>query len=142
MGGNKPWIISYTEPYDGLSCARSGSISHTQKTRMFLTIDVTTPGNISFARKVASEANFDKLKFFIDNVEQVQWSGLLPWEEVSFPLDAGIHTLLWSYEKDNYGSDNGDRAWVDNISLPPHIIPRILETLKDLNTARFWPFAY
>jgi hypothetical protein len=119
MGGNKPWTIATANAYSGLACARSGNITHLQQSVMELELNVSTDGEISFARKVSSEANYDFLRFQIDHVDVASWSGTLPWEVVTFPVTPGLHTFTWVYEKDQLGSDGQDRAWVDEISLPP-----------------------
>jgi hypothetical protein len=122
MNGNKPWIISATNPYSGTYCSRSGGISHNQKSVMDLTLNVSKAGNISFARKISCEIEFDFLRFSIDGVEMERWSGSIPWGEVSYPITAGLHTFSWSYEKDALSSAGQDRVWVDEILLPPHEI--------------------
>ena len=48
------------------------------------------------------------------------WSGIVAWSEVSFPLEEGTHELRWVYAKDDVGSQGLDRAWVDEIFLPPY----------------------
>ena len=120
MDGNKPWIITTNTPYSGTFASRSGAITHNQQSIMELRLDFTADGTLSFARKVGSELDYDFLRFLMDDVEVERWSGVVPWAEVSYPLTAGIHKLSWIYVKDGVGSTNGDRAWVDDISLPPH----------------------
>jgi gingipain R len=122
QGGSKPWVITTYQSYSGAYCTRSGSITHDETSEMNLELDITQDGTISFARRVSSEANYDFLRFYIDNVEVDSWSGNLPWEEFSYPVSAGIHSFTWSYEKDDVASSGSDRAWVDEIFLPPYQI--------------------
>jgi len=134
MEGNKPWFITPSAAYTGTYSSRSGIITHNQQSVMNLTLNFTADGNISFARKVGSEPDYDFLRFLIDDVELERWSGVLPWGEVSYPLSAGIHKLSWVYVKDNVSSANSDRAWVDDISLPPH---EVLVSSASPNQAAF-----
>jgi len=122
MSGNKPWLITQSGPYTGASCSRSGAITNGQQSDMNLTLDFALDGTVSFARKVSSEPDYDFLRFLIDDVEVAKWSGVVPWGEVGFPITAGLHKLSWIYQKDNVASANSDRAWVDDISLPPYQI--------------------
>ena len=122
MSGSKPWTISTLNPYSGQYCSRSGVISHNQKSVMELNLTVSAEGVISFARRVNCEAEFDFLRFFIDGEEMERWSGIVDWAEVSYPVSPGYHTFTWSYEKDDVVTAGNDRAWVDEISLPPHEI--------------------
>jgi hypothetical protein len=88
-----------------------------------------TAGNVSFDRRVSSEAGYDCLRFLIDGVEQnVQGtclgvggtgaSGDVAWGGVSVPITSGAHTLTWSYEKDTSVSSGQDAAWIDDVVLP------------------------
>ena len=120
LSGNKPWFTTPSSPYTGTYSSRSGIITHSQQSVMDLTLDFSVDGTLSFARRVSCEQDYDFLRFLIDDVEIEKWSGLVPWGEVSYPLSAGIHKLSWIYEKDAVGSSDADRAWVDDISLPPH----------------------
>lgn len=122
MSGNKPWVISSGSAYSGFYCARSGNISHNLKSVMEITLNVSVEGSISFARKVNCEQEFDFLRFSMDGLEMDRWSGNLPWEVVSYPVPTGFHTFTWSYEKDDAVTNGQDRAWVDEILLPPHEI--------------------
>ena len=120
MEGNKPWFTTPSSAYTGTYSSRSGIITHNQQSVMNLRLDFTQAGQVGFARRVSSEPDYDFLRFLIDGVEMDAWSGLVPWGEVSYPLSAGIHKLTWIYQKDDLASANSDRAWVDEISLPPH----------------------
>ena len=78
-------------------------------------------GNVSFKLKVSSEENFDFLRFYVDGVKKGEWSGnqatnwtLTP----KYPIAAGEHTLLWSYEKDVNTSLGQDAAWIDSVLIP------------------------
>ncbi len=120
--GISPWVITNDNPYFGKYCARSGSINHNQSTTMSLNLDVTDDGFVAFARRVSSEEGYDFLVFSIDNTPAGAWSGEVSWEEVSFPIEKGLHTLTWTYQKDDLIADGADRAWVDEVMLPPHKI--------------------
>lgn len=122
MSGNKPWQATNSNPYSGSFCARSGTITHNQKSVMEIQLLVSEEGIVSFARRVSSESDYDFLRFLVDDVELGAWSGEIPWGEVIFPVSPGQHTLSWIYEKDDLTSAGTDRAWVDNIILPPHQI--------------------
>ena len=120
QSGNKPWLITTASPYEGAYCSRSGTITHNQQSQMNLTLNVINDGQVSFAYRTSTEEGYDFLRFFIDNELQGEWSGTLPWTEVSYPLSAGIHKITWSYEKDEFSSQGSDRAWVDGIVLPAY----------------------
>ena len=115
----KPWTIITENPYEGNYCVKSGNIGNNQSSVLKITLDVHTEGEISFYRKVSSEDGFDALYFTIDTDLQGDWSGEVPWGQVSFALSAGVHELYWAYNKDAYVSSGSDCAWLDNIVFPP-----------------------
>ena len=115
----KPWTIITEDPYEGNYCVKSGSIGNNQSSVLKITLDVHSEGEISFYRKVSSEEDYDILYFTIDNDLQGNWSGEVPWGQVSFALTPGVHELCWTYNKDGYVSSGSDCAWLDNIVFPP-----------------------
>jgi M6 family metalloprotease-like protein len=117
FSGNAAWSITNTLPYEGGFCAQSNPIDHNQNSTMLMTIDVPVAGNIGFFKKVSSEAGYDYLKFYIDNVQKGQWAGNSNWSYVQFPIEPGLRELKWSYVKDQGVVSGSDCAWVDNISF-------------------------
>ena len=115
---NAPWRIVSEDPYDGQYCVKSGSISHNGNTALMLTHEAGSNDTISFYYKVSSESNWDKLHFYIDNVEREFWSGNIGWTRAAYPVSEGTHTYKWTYTKDQSQSSGSDCAWIDYISLP------------------------
>jgi hypothetical protein len=115
----RPWTIFTDDPYEGTYCVKSGSIGSNASTSLKITLDVPNAGGISFFKKVSSESGYDMLYFFIDDIEQGNWSGEVAWSEEHFALTAGQHELRWTYSKDGYVSNGSDCAWLDYIVFPP-----------------------
>jgi len=117
--GDLPWTINNQYPYQGYYDVKSGSIGDNQTTEFYITYQVMSNDSISFYKKVSSEPDFDKLKFYIDNTLKNSWSGTTQgWTREVFPVSSGVHTFRWSYEKDFSGQGGSDRAWIDYIGLP------------------------
>lgn len=116
--GNLPWVIDNTTAWDGTNSARSGAITHNQASSMIYTMETDSEGIISFYRKVSSEANYDYLRFYINDQLQGQWSGNLDWTEVSYPVTPGHKIFRWTYSKDGSVSTGSDRGWIDFIIFP------------------------
>jgi len=116
--GTANWIIDQDESYEGIYSAKSGGISHNQSSSLLITIDVTSADQISFFKKVSTEANWDYFRFYIDNVEKGEWSGEIDWSEESYPVTEGIHTFKWEYNKDGSESHGSDCVLVDYIVFP------------------------
>lgn len=113
-----PWIIENFNSYEGLYCIKSGDINDNQSTEITLTYEVSSNDSISFYYKVSSEKDWDKLIFYIDNLEKGAWSGEEAWTQATFSVEEGTHTFKWKYLKDSSMSNGEDCAWVDYIILP------------------------
>lgn len=118
QGGSANWSCTATAPYTGSYSAVSGNTNDNQTSELSLTIDVLFNDYISFYSKVSSEENYDFLSFYIDGTEIASWSGVTSWEESTFPISAGTHTIKWSFVKDASVSTGSDCGWVDNIIFP------------------------
>ena len=118
QGGNQPWTITNVEPYEGVYSAKSGTITHSQKSDLMVQMEISNPDTISFYLKTSSESGYDYLKFFIDATSVGQWAGDTPWTKASFPVTSGSHTFKWEYMKDGSVSSGSDCAWIDYIVFP------------------------
>lgn len=145
-----PWSITNSAPYEGIYCAKSGTIGNSASTSLEISMNVTSDNTISFYYKVSSENNWDWLKFYIDGVEKGKWSGEKPWTQASYPVTAGNHTFKWEYMKDGFQTAGSDCAWLDYIVFPPHnqnasafnvVVNALPEKLCEAGTTQLIAFA-
>ena len=116
---NYPWIVASTGAHSGTYCARSAqNLPSNSKSRMTVTVTSDVDAEISFYRKVSSEAGYDKFIFSVDGIEVDDASGEVDWTYYSTPVEAGTHSFRFSYEKDYSQVSGHDCAWVDDIMLP------------------------
>ncbi|MDO9576879.1 MAG: C25 family cysteine peptidase, partial [Candidatus Cloacimonadales bacterium] len=115
--GNADWMID-TEAYEGTYSARSGSIGNNSESSIEITLQVTADSDISFWKKVSSEADYDYLRFYIDAQLQDEWSGEVEWSEENYNVTIGEHTFTWTYFKDQGVASGDDCAWIDYIIFP------------------------
>jgi len=135
-GGAASWAIQTSNVNGGIKAAESGSIGNSQSTYMDYDVIVPTGGaTLSFYYKVSSETNYDKLRFYIDGIEQNNWSGTVPFTQVTYPLVAGTYTLRWSYTKDSSMSSGADAVYVDDILITTAVIGTDLLRIVDGNEA-------
>ncbi len=116
--GDSPWIITTDNIFDGEFSAKSGDITDYENSDLIISFETMGEGEISFYRKVSSEENWDFLKFYISDTKLDEWSGEADWEQFTYPVTAGSHTLKWTYVKDPNTSNGNDCAWLDNIVFP------------------------
>ncbi|MHC4509822.1 MAG: right-handed parallel beta-helix repeat-containing protein [Planctomycetota bacterium] len=115
--GDADWAVTSSQKNSGAYSAQAGFIEDDQTSTLAVTLDCAS-GEISFYRKVSSEASFDYLRFYIDGEEQDRWSGEEDWTDASFPVTEGRRTFRWEYSKDGSASDGDDTAWIDDIVFP------------------------
>ncbi|MBM3435977.1 MAG: T9SS type A sorting domain-containing protein, partial [Bacteroidetes bacterium] len=118
FSGSADWLITTSNPYEGIYCAQSGDIANNQFSILKLSYTVMQDDSISFFVKMSSESGGDPLDFYIDSEIVGSWSGNLPWQRVSYALATGTHNFKWFYHKDGSTSSGSDCAWVDYIELP------------------------
>jgi subtilisin family serine protease len=116
-GSTAAWTVQTNQAAHGMFAARSGAVGHAQSSSVTLTA-VLDAGVGSFAYRVSSEANFDKLEFLINDIPQGTWSGQVGWLNHQFSVPAGTNTLAWRYVKDFTIHAGDDAAFLDNIQLP------------------------
>jgi len=112
-GGESAWFAQEHVTHDGIAAAQSGAIGDNQTSQLSTTL--TGPGYLSFWWKVSSEAGWDYLRFYLDEVEQGASTGDTDWTQISLYLPAGSHTLTWVYEKDASDAGGEDAGWVDQL---------------------------
>lgn len=115
--GNVGWLGTREVNFDGEDAARSGVIGANQQS--VLTTTVTGPGTLTFRWRVSSEANRDFLGFRVNDSELAAISGTVDWEQRTFEIPAGAHTLAWRYAKDGSTNSGSDAGWVDTVTWMP-----------------------
>lgn len=117
--GNANWTIIQADPFEGDFSAKSGLIPDNGKSSLEVSYEVLADDSISFCYRVSSEATYDFLRFYMDNIKLGEWSGEQDWSHTAFPVSEGTHTFKWSYEKDISMTSGQDAAWIDYIIFPP-----------------------
>ncbi len=120
-GNSGDWTIVSAQQQEGTYSARSAIPAADDESCIERVINnAGLPGIFawSFYWKVSSEANFDYLRYYIDNVYQGQISGEVDWTQVSGVLQTnGTYTFKWCYSKDVAVDTGSDRGWIDNMVL-------------------------
>ena len=120
-GGNTDWMSQTTNSVSGGDAAQSGIVNHNQNS--WVETQVIDATSVSFYWMVSSESNYDYLRFFIDGLEQTRVSGEQGWQQLTYPLSPGSHTLRWSYTKDGSVSTGQDRGWLDLVTFQGSATP-------------------
>lgn len=121
-GGSSAWTVQNSIKHTGNFAVKSPVMTDSQLSYLEVTLNVTSPGDISFWYKVSSEPRWDKLVFRIDGSIKGTWegySGEIDWSQETVSVTAGIHTFRWEYSKDGSVSQGSDAVWLDDIFFPP-----------------------
>jgi len=138
MSGDSDWYITSDNSNEGSSSLRSGSIGNNQESSTSITLDAVSTSIVEFSYKVSSEYStsgsyfYDGLTLYVDDQQIGQYQpdndGQSSWIDFSISLSPGIHTLTFTYSKDNGGGstdcDNtgcDDAAFIDNFILYSYV---------------------
>jgi len=116
-GGNADWVVDGTSPIAGAFSAHSGAIIDSQNSTMEISANYAIAGELRFFHEESTEGSFDFLRFFVDGVEVMSWSGVNAAVEFVEPVAAGAHTFEWQYTKDGSISSGADTVWIDDLQM-------------------------
>src|SRR6266545_1018865 len=116
-GGNSPWLGQSAVNHDWLDAAQSGALLDGQTN--WIETTVSGPAAVTFWWKVSSEASHDRLRFYVNGVEQANISGEMGWVWRTFDLTNATQVVRWAYMKDSRGVAGLDRGWVDEVQFGP-----------------------
>ena len=124
--GASDWFICETA-YEGKYSARSGKIAEglekdQRNSSMSITVELAEDEEISFYHMRHCDY-YAKLEFYVDDKFVQEWRGnnstSTEWEQFTYQLTKGIHTLKWTYNKRVADNKGEDCVYLDNIVLPP-----------------------
>ncbi|MFK7911464.1 MAG: Ser-Thr-rich GPI-anchored membrane family protein [Akkermansiaceae bacterium] len=117
------WFNQAVTTNDGVDAAMSEDIRHGESSSMETTLQ--GPGVLTFWWKVSTDAGYDFLRFFIDDVEAVAGISELEmdWEQKTVVIPDGTHTVRWTYSKDVSFTSGADAGWVDQVVFTPDPTP-------------------
>ena len=119
-----PWVVTTPEyaGYNGSFCMMSGNGGvHSSTSSIEVTVEFIQDGSISFLAGCWGEGNdsynWDKCRFYIDGLMQMDYGAHQSWENVSYDVTAGNHTFTWTYKKDGSVHPSGDAFFVDDVKF-------------------------
>lgn len=138
-GGDANWFSQTSTTHDGMDAAQSGAIGDDEYSWIETTI--TGPGTLTFWWNVDSDdfISYDYLEFDVDGNYENEIAGSWGWDSYEIQLDAGQHTLRWTYYKDSNDAAGADAAWLDEISFTPAAVPIITFQPIDLTNYSGYP---
>ena len=134
-----PWIVTSMAHHSGYYSARSANrLDHACQSKMTIHTSTIQPSQLSYFRKVSSEANYDFFVLYVNDLKKDEASGDEDWSRVTIDLPAGDNTIVFSYEKDYSSSVGRDCAFIDDVILPSDGIS-VIEDVEDLVGVHVYP---
>ena len=116
------WLIAQDRVHQGLYSACSAPIEDNGTSTLCIEVEVPINDKVGFYLFTSSEivrSMGDFLNFYVDRTLMERWAGIdTAWRYAEFPIEAGTHTLTWSYTKDASEFKGEDKVWIDDIRLP------------------------
>ncbi|MFL6600879.1 MAG: binary toxin-like calcium binding domain-containing protein, partial [Steroidobacteraceae bacterium] len=110
------WTMDPTTRHSGSASRKSGAIGNSQYSSIQFHGFFST-GQLSFYAKVDAESCCDRLYVLVDGVQVLSMPATTQWNSLSVPITLGIHNVEWRYQKDSYGSQGTDAAWIDDVAF-------------------------
>jgi hypothetical protein len=129
--GDTSWFVETTNTYDGTAAAQSGMVTNDQTSTLMTT--VYGPGTLTFYWACQGQgANFD-YEFLIDGNSLNVIYDDYPWEQDTYTLTAGPHTLAWTLYS-NGDDDLTAAGFLDEVSYVPTpiVLTNVVETSSGL----------
>ena len=120
-GGDSLWRWQTNTTHDGADAAWSGTL--TQPGNAWIQTTVSGPVSVSFWWKLAS--TFESLSFAVDGTNWASLSGSANWQQRSFFIPTGAHSLRWSAVKTTTIASWTADAWLDQVTLGSPTAPVI-----------------
>ncbi len=121
-----PWVITSAAAAGGTYSMKSGNTNvHNSTSSIQITATYTENTTLEFDVRCSSEQNsqsydYDYGTFYIDAVQQGdRIINSTTFTHCSYEVEAGTHTFMWKYKKDNSVSSYDDCLYVDNIVNVP-----------------------
>ncbi len=132
------WVITSDYVSEGLFSASSPILEANERSSLILNYHIIQDNEISFSLQISSQEHKDKLTFYIDDIPQESWSGLILFKQFTLAVPAGTHELKWEYAKDATIDVGMDKVWLDFIIMPPgESVVNTFENNKVLKTTGF-----
>jgi hypothetical protein len=113
--GGSPWYVTNE---NGNFVAKSGNISHNQKSVLETVPIIAKEGNVSFDIRTSTEAGFDVASAYINNELIGTWSGKNDWQTVTSNVTPGTQVRLKvEFQKDGSVSEGDDAVIIDNVRI-------------------------
>ena len=123
-----PWVVTSDDANTGTYCMKStNSGVASSSSTIEATFTFTQDGTFSFAALCMGEGTstaWDKCIFSIDGVQQFAYGAHVSgWNNYTYDVAAGTHTMTWSYTKDSSVNPTGDYFMVDDITVSEGTVP-------------------
>jgi len=109
-----PWAVDGTTSHSGNASFKSGTVASSQSSAVRFR-GFFRPGQLSFWARIDTGYCCNRMYVLVDGAQVQYISGSTQWNNFSIQIPLGIHTIEWRFEKDYYGGQTTDGAWIDDV---------------------------
>lgn len=132
LTGNANWQIASDRYMFGFKSACSGTITHSQSTKLTIQVNLPTASLVSFYWDISCELYNDYLYWSIDEYMIDGRSGIsYGFYPATFGVSPGAHTISWTYRKNASISSGADKAWIDGILITDYALAKQSAALEN-----------
>ena len=139
LSGDAEWFVTDNQAHTGTYSAQCGEIQKNQITSLFIEINTTTDGVLSFYYKTLTKYKKDYLVFYLDGKLIEFWSGDNDWTFKSYEITAGYHSIEWRYDTSPNGATDGNVCWIDDITFPGNTLVLGVESVSYEKEVNIYP---
>jgi len=117
LSGNSNWVITSDSASHGQYSATAPSVENSFPSRLEMEA-ILDGGYVQFWFRTQTATNRGFLRFYLDNYQINSWTGSNNWQFFAYPIESGLHSLAWVYDKIDNNPAPTDQVWVDQIGFP------------------------
>jgi hypothetical protein len=110
------WTRDSAIRYSGSASLKSGAVAHNQSSGIRFRGFFST-GQLSFYSRVESDSCCDRLNVLVDGVQVLSVPVTPQWTRLTVPIALGLRNVEWQFQKDWYGTQGADAAWIDDVAF-------------------------
>jgi hypothetical protein len=110
------WAVDSTTAHAGTKSYKSGTVAASQTSSVRFR-GLFRPGTLSFWAKVDPGYCCNNMYLYVDGTPVLYISSGSQWTSYDAQLTLGVHELEWRFQRDSYGGQPTDAAWIDDISF-------------------------
>jgi hypothetical protein len=109
-----PWALDTTTSHSGNGSYKAGAVGNSQTSAVRFR-GFFRPGQLTFWARVDPGYCCNRMYVLVDESSSLYISAGTQWTQYTIQVPLGVHEIEWRFEKDYYGGQTTDAAWIDDV---------------------------